>query len=1023
LEYRVLGPLAVLADGKPIDIGSTRQRIVLAAMLLDANRVVSRDRLVDALWDRHPPATASSQIHICVSALRRKLAAHGAPDVIETVPPGYLIRVDDHALDAREFELLVASGRAAAADGRPHDAVRHLLASLELWRGPAFAGLKSDLVQVAATRLNEERLGVLEDRMDAELELGRHHDIVGELSELVAGNPLRERMCGQLMLALYRDGRQAEALAAFRAARAIFLDELGLEPSQGLRDLEHAMLQNDPALQPGSLTRSRRPSVAAALIPRQLPADVGDFVARQGVLGQVRAILAPQPPPAPSLRHLEIVVLSGRSGVGKTALALHAAHELSDSYPDGQLYAQLEAGTEPVSTAHVLEEFLRALGVTLVAPPGSVEDLAHTYRSQLARRSVLVVLDAAASVGQVIPLLPGGSSCAVIITSRSRLPGLPGAQRFEVGVFDESAGVELVTRVIGEERVCHEKDAARKLVRLCGGLPVALRIAAAKLAARPHWTVGRLVSRLEDEQQRLDELEFDEHVRGEAGGIRASISLSYESLGPDARRLLRRLAILGATDFAYWIGAPLLDLDIAIVTDLTEQLVAARLIDAIVLEDQSVRFQIHELIRVYALERLMAEEPATERAAALRRVLGCWLFLAGEAHRREYGGDFTVLHGNAERWTLSGDAVSELLRDPLSWFRRERSALLLAIIKAAQAGLDELCWDLAMTSSTHFESGSFLDDWRQSCDSALDAVRRKGNRLGEAALLCSLGGLALAEQDLDEAVRCLLPAMRLFSQLQDTHGWALAARHLAYVDRQRGHYDQALSRYEEALRGLRSVGDRIAEAHVLNNMAQIYLDKRRQQPAEGLLNQALDICRSVNARRGAAQVEHRLGELRLSKGDLIGAEESFESVLRAVVAGNDLVGQAYALYGLGAVRMGSKLYSRAEADLRAALEVSASCGDRLIHGRILLALAELYETTQRPAPAAEQLSEALEVFREVGSALWQARALAASGRLYEAAGRPDAAAAAWQEGLNLLGEADAGLRDTLSAALAKLAPR
>ena len=299
----------------------------------------------------------------------------------------------------------------------------------------AFAGLKSDLVQVAATRLNEERLGVLEDRMDAELELGQHHDITGELTELVARNPLRERMCGQLMLALYRDGRQAQALAAFRTARTIFLDELGLEPSRGLRDLEQAMLQNDPALQPGSLTRSRRPYVAT-LIPRQLPADTRDFVGREGVLSQVRAILSPQPPPATGQRHLEIVVFSGRSGVGKTALALHLAHELADSYPDGQLFAQLEAGTEPVSPAHVLEEFLRALGVTLATPPGSVDALAQTYRSQLARRSILVVLDAAASVGQVIPLLPGGSSCAVIITSRSRLPGLPGAQRFEVGVFD-----------------------------------------------------------------------------------------------------------------------------------------------------------------------------------------------------------------------------------------------------------------------------------------------------------------------------------------------------------------------------------------------------------------------------------------------------------------------------------------------------------------------------------------------------------------------------------------------------------
>ena len=555
------------------------------------------------------------------------------------------------------------------------------------------------------------------------------------------------------MLALFRDGRQADALAAFRAARATFLDALGLEPSPELRALQQAMLQNDPALGAGSLTPTRGPS-GAVFIPRQLPADVRDFVARDELLGQMRAILSPEPRSAPRSRHLEIVVLSGRSGVGKTALALHAAHELCEEYPDGQLFAQLQTGNELASPDHVLEGFLHALGVTPATSQLRVDSLAQTYRSRVAGRRVLVVLDDAASVSQVVPLLPGGPSCAVIITSRSRLPGLPGARRFEVGVLDEGTGVRLVTRVIGEDRVRHEKDAARKLVQLCGGLPVALRIATAKLAARPHWTIGRLVSRLEDEHHRLDELVLDENARGE-GGIRASISLSYESLGPDARRLLRMLAVLGATHFAYWVGAPLLDLDIETAVDLMEQLEEARLIDAQVLEDRSVRFQMHELIRIFAVERVIAEEAAQDRAAALRRVLGCWLFLASEAHRHEYGGDFTVLHGSAERWKLPGDVVNQLLSRPLSWFRSERTALLLAIFKAATAGFDELCWDLAMIASTCFESGPFLDDWRLACAQALHAVRATGNLRGEAALLCSLGGLALAEHNLDEAERHL----------------------------------------------------------------------------------------------------------------------------------------------------------------------------------------------------------------------------------------------------------------------------
>jgi DNA-binding SARP family transcriptional activator/predicted negative regulator of RcsB-dependent stress response len=1022
MEYRVLGPLEVLAGGEPVDIGSSRQRVVLAALLLDANRVVSLDRIVDALWDNDPPVTARSQVQICVSALRRKLTAAGAAEGIVTCPPGYLIRVPERSLDAQEWELLVTDGRAAAAEGRLPDAARYLRTALGLWRGPALGGVGSTVIGVTATRLNENRLAVLEECIGLELELGLHHDVIGELAELVAANPLREGLRGQLMLALYRDGRQADALASFRAGREVLVEGLGLDPGQELRDLERAILANDPALQRagGSIAVSSRKPYLGAMIPHQLPAAVGDFVARADALTRIHALLTPPEAPGDRARHVEVIVLSGRSGVGKTALALYAAQELCDQYPDGQLFAQLETGgAEPVSSAHVLEGFLRALGVSLSVPSGHIDGLAQTYRSRLAGRRVLVVLDAAANASQVLPLLPGSPSCAVIVTSRSRLPGLHGAHRFEIDVFDEPTGVALLTRVIGEERVSGEEDAASYLVRLCGGLPVALRIAAAKLAARPHWTIGRLVSRLEDEKRRLDELVLDEFALDDIG-IRASMSLSYESLGGAAKELLRKLAILGATDFAYWVGAPLLGLDILVVMDLMEQLVEARLIDARVLEDRSVRFQLHELIRVYALERLMAEDPPAERAAALGRALGCWLFLACEAHRRVYGGDFTVLHGDADRWVLPDDVVGELLGNPLGWFRRERSALLFAILKAAQAGFSELCWDLAMTSSTHFESGPFLDDWRQSCNVALDTVRRSGNQRGEAAMLCSLGSLALAEHNLDDAVRCLEPALGLFGAVGDLHGWALAARNLAYVDRLCARYDRALARYEQSLSALRSVGDRIAEAHVLNNMAQIYLDRQQYESAEELLNQALAICCELGVRRVAAQVEHRLGELHLRRGDLEAAQVAFESVLRTVREGNDLIGETYARYGLGTLRIRREQYAEAEVDLLAALEAASQTGDRLVHGRVLLALAELHMASERGAAALDRLGEAMSVFGEVGSAVWQARVLETTGRLHEAEGRFDAAARAWRESLELIGEADPELKDSLEASLAQL---
>src|SRR5215468_5088664 len=803
MEFRLLGPFEVVRDGTPAGIGAARLRTVLAMLLLASNRTVAVSRLIEAVWDEDPPRTAKSQVHICVSALRRQLSGAGGGSPIATRPSGYLISVPDDAVDVRRFEVLVAE---AAAQQPPEQAVKRLRAGLALWRGPAADGVCSRVVQVAATRLNESRLAALEDCLDLELQLGRHHDLTAELRELVAEHPLRERLCGQLMLALYRSGRQADALSSFRAAREILADELGLDPGEELRRLEQAILVNDPALDLPDGARHSGIGDGGARVPRQLPMDIPDFTGRHDTVHRMLRLLSPAPDGERGSLRVPVLTLTGRGGVGKTALAVHVAHLLREQYPDGQLFAQLhESNGRPKSPGSQLEVFLRSAGTSPATLPTGLDDLTAIYRSWLAERRVLVVLDDAACAGQVSPLLPGSPGCAVITTSRHRLSGLP-CTHLEVDVLDEKSSMDLLASLIGADRVRAEADAVRALVRLCERIPLALGIVGAKLAARPHWHVNQMMRRLVDDERRLDELDL------EGVSVRATIRLSCKGLDAETMRFFRLIALQGASDFPSWVGAPLLDTDTDSAEDLLDNLVAARLVDARVREDGSVRYQLHNLVRIYAVERLLADETVADRAAALGRLLGCWLSLAAEAHRRQYGGDHGVLHGHAPRWALPGDVVDTLLADPMGWFEDEHAALVSAVVQASRAGLDELSWDLAMTSVTLFEAGSYLEDWRTTHEAALDAVRRTGNRRGEASLLYSLALLALGER-LSDASSMLGRAQALFDELGDIHGLALTWSGLAVVDRLSGRYAEALVRYRDALAGFEQVGDLVGKSH------------------------------------------------------------------------------------------------------------------------------------------------------------------------------------------------------------------
>jgi DNA-binding SARP family transcriptional activator len=1006
LEFRVLGPLQILVAGREISVDPARQRVALAVLILERNRVVPVERLVDAIWADQPPRTAREQVHICVSALRRLLAAAGGPDLIQTVRPGYLLRCPYGSVDIDVFEDLVERGQGDAEAGQAAAAAEKLRTALGLWRGLAFAGVESRTVRSRAEWLAEARLAAVEGYLDAELALGRNETVLEQLSVLVGENPSRERLHAQQMLALYRSGRTADALEAYRRVRRKFVDEFGIEPGAKLRELERAILTDDPRLAPTVPAGS-----AVAPVPRQLPPAIADLAGRDDLVRHLVALLTPAAP----AQAVRIVVITGRGGVGKSALAVHLAHQISDQFPDGQLFADLRGAEQsPADIGRLLGRFLRELGVPGATVPAGPEARTSAFRSLVAGRRMLILLDDAASEQQVQALLPGTAGHLVVVTTRRRLTGLAGARHVEVGTLDESASIELLSATVDGAVVMASPTATRALIERCGRLPLALRIAAARLAARPHWKVGDLLERLDDEHRRLDEL-----VHGDLS-VRSSIAITYEALPKPARRLFRLLSVPAWATLPHWAAAPLLDQDPATAGELLEMLIEARAVEVVAGGDRTYR--LHDLLKAYARERLAAEEPPKERLEALSRLLGCQLYLTEQAHRLDYGGDYTVLHGPAPRWNPDTRTVTDLLVKPLAWMEQERGRIVDSVLQASQEGLHEYAWDLTISSVFLFERGLHLDDWRETAEASMRAAQRYGDTRGEAAMLYSLGALALHQHQPELARRDLTAAERLFAQLGSPHGRGLALRNLAFLDRVQGRRDSATAKYRESLALLRSAGDRAGEAHVLVGLAQIYLEHRELDRAKGLLDKALAIGHAIGLQRGVAQTMYAIGELQLIRNEYEEARRQFTAVLATVQQTGDSTGEAYSRLGLGVAvlrqcrRAGQEIEELlrqerfAEADqadtarrrrlreagdhLRSGLEHARRAGERMLEARLLVATAEACVEEQREATAATHVAQAVEIFGELGAKPRQAQAYRQLGDIHLAVGNDAAAIAA-----------------------------
>jgi DNA-binding SARP family transcriptional activator len=987
VEFRILGPLEVAGARGPVDLGGTRQQVVLAILLLDVGRVVTTDTLVAEVYGDRMPPTARVQVQIVVSALRRLLVAAGA-QLIDSHAQGYAIRLADGQLDAARFAGLTAAARAARDSGALEQAVARYQEALRLWRGPALAGLDSDAIRLAVGNLDEQRVLATEDRITLELELGRPHEVLAELGRLVREFPLRERLREQFMLALYQCGRVADALEAYRDARRVLVEELGVEPNERLRRLHGAILAGAaPPIGPASLAPTSpaaratvRPAAAPEAapdpaprpwstgrrpVPRLLPADIADFTGRDPQVGEIRQLLAG--PGDETRLAVPIAAISGKGGVGKTSLAVHTAHAVAPSFPDGQLFADLHGATAPVNPAKVLDRFLRVLGVTGSDVPETLEERAEAYRDLVADRRVLVLLDDVASEAQVAPLLPGTPTSAVIVTSRGRLAALAGAVHVDLDVFDAGKSIELIAKIAGAERVAGQEGPAATLAEFCGNLPLALRIVGARLSARRNWSLQQLVGRLSDEARRLDELQYGDMA------IRASISLSYEGASEGARRLFRRIAVLDMQAIPDWAPAALLGEPGADADDLLDELISAQLIE-ITAGAQGGQHHFHDLIRLFARERLVAEEPADERRATLGRVLGALLGLAEEAYRREHGGCSLTAGGAPERWPLPGWLADQLIADPMAWYERERATLLAGIRQAARAGLTGLCWRLAYSPVLLYKSRFYLDDWREAQEIALAAAQRDGDARGEAVTLYSAGSLCLVEQRYEQARERFMAAARLFRDGEDEYGTALVIRDIAYLDRMAGHLEDAARRYEQALPLFRASGNLADAAHVLQGLAQVRLDQGEAAAAQPLLAEALQLSQEAGDGRGEAQVLHRMGEAYLRRAEHALAEQSFSRALAKVREARDALGESHVLHGLGVThaRQGDLVSARAVLD--SALRLARSLGDRLVESRALLALADLALAEGDPRRAATLADEAAAIFGSARMPRYEAQA-------------------------------------------------
>jgi len=888
VDFGLLGTLVVRDGTRDVSVSAPRQRVLLAALLLEAGRVVGLDALAEVLWEGQPPAGARGAVHSAVQRLRSTLGPSGA-GLVETRAPGYLIRVDDGEFDVREFSALAARGQAAAAAGTWAQAASLLREALRLWRGEPLADVPSQLLRDReAPAIKDQRLQALVTRIDADLHLGRHGEVLAELRQLVTAHPLQEQFHTQLMLSLYRSGRQADALTAYQDVRRVLTGELGIDPGPELRLLQQRILAADSelllaagtepsgsasaTLSPPAPGRSDQAAAQENVVPRQLPAATRHFTGRAEALKALRALAAE----AAEASHATVVsVIDGTAGIGKTTLALHFAHKVAEQFPDGQLYVNLR-GFDPagpqMTSVEAIRLFLDALAVPTARIPAGLDAQAGLYRSLLIGKRMLVLLDNARDVDQVRPLLPASPGCLVIVTSRSQLTSLvaaEGASPLTLDVLTDAEAQELLSRCLGPERVADDLCAAGALIQLCARLPLALSIAAARTYSQPWLSLAVLTAELRDARSRLDALDAGHAT----ANVRAVLSWSYKQLDPPAARLFRLLGLHAGPDVSAAAAASMAGLPLDEGRRRLGELTRAHLLA----EHAPGRFSCHDLLRAYAAELTQSADSEAERRAATGRMLDHYLHTAHSAALQLRPTTRPLMLA-----ALQPGAEPEPISDAgqaIAWFEAERLVLMAATGRALEAGFDTHAWQLAWALSGFFDMRGRWHDWAVTEQIALAAAQRLGDREAQAFAHQHFGYASGRIARYEDAHAHLGLALSIHDERGDHFGQAYVHNSLAITLSYQGRQGDALGHARQSVKSYTAAGDRPGQAEALNSVGWLSAVVGDHQQALSYCEQSLDLFRDLGSQEGEASALDSLGYAHQQVGQHAEAAACYQQAL------------------------------------------------------------------------------------------------------------------------------------------------
>jgi DNA-binding SARP family transcriptional activator/tetratricopeptide (TPR) repeat protein len=871
--------------GVEVAVPAARHRVLLAALVIRAGHVLSVDELAEVVWDGDPPPGARVTLRSYVMRLRQALGPALGSRIVAR-DPGYLIKAGDAEVDLKRFEELCRAGHRASDAGIWLEASDLLTQALGLWRGAALADIHSQVLQrLEVPRLEQLRLHAAECQIEVGLHLGHHGQLIPGLQALVVEHPLRERFHAQLMLALHRCGRRAEALAVYRQARAILVGELGIEPGPELRQLHHRILTSDPDL----VTPAVQVPVA---VPRQLPAAVRRFAGRQGELRVLSGLLDEVTGPGHTV---VISAIGGTAGIGKTALAVYWAHQVAEHFPDGQLYVNLrgyDPSARPVTPAQAIRGFLDAFHVPLSRIPVSLEAQVGLYRSLLASKRMLVVLDNARDATHARPLLPGSPGCLVIVTSRGQLTGLAaaeGAHLLTLDLLTEAESRGLLAGRLDSVRVAAEPQAVDELARLCARLPLALSIAAARAVAQPGLPLAALTEELRDSRSQLDALDAGDT----STSVRTVFSWSYQNLSGPAARMFRLLGMHPGPDITVPAAASLADIPPVEARHLLGELTRVHLLN----EHAVGRFAFHDLLRAYAIEQGPAHDSDTGQPAGLRRVLDYYL-------RTAYAAALLLnpCRDVPTRTLPAPETTPDNLTDygqALAWFEAEHAVMLAAVAHAAKVGFDDHVDQLTWSLADYLDRRGHWHDWAATHRTAVAAASRAGDPAGLARAHRGLGRACTELGAYQDARDHLWRAVDLYRQLDDTVGQARTHLALARAWEYQRQHGLALHHAQKALNLFRSAGHQAGQASALNTIGWHCAHLGTYRRALSDCQQALDLYSRLGDLRGEAVTNDSLGYIHHNLGNYTQARASYQAAVNLFQALSDRYNQASTLIRLG----------------------------------------------------------------------------------------------------------------------------